>query len=98
VTTWVPGLDGVEDRLQRGIRVADIGCRHGAATTLMAQAYPGSTFVGSDSFAPSIASARDRASRAGLEGRVSFEVASAQTFEGGPYELSDMLRCSARLR
>ncbi len=87
VATWVPALDGVEELLHQGIRVADVGCRHGAATTLMAEAYPASTFVGSDSFPSSIASARERAGRAGLGDRVSFEVASAQTFEGGPYEL-----------
>src|SRR3981081_819088 len=39
-TSWIPALDGVEDTLRRGGRVADIGCGHGASTILMAQAYP----------------------------------------------------------
>ena len=33
---------------ERGARVADVGCGHGASTILMAQAFPSSTFVGFD--------------------------------------------------
>lgn len=87
VTSWLPALEGVEARLQAGARVADIGCGHGASTVLMAEAYPQSTFVGSDYHDESITQARLRADAAGLNGRISFEVASAQTFTGGPYDL-----------
>ena len=38
--------------------VADIGCGHGSSTILMAQAFPNSTFVGSDYHAGSIETAR----------------------------------------
>ena len=41
VAGWLPALDGVEDRLGAGGRVADIGCGHGASTALMAQRLPG---------------------------------------------------------
>jgi hypothetical protein len=34
---WLPALDGVVEKLQRGGRVADVGCGHGASTILMAQ-------------------------------------------------------------
>src|SRR5215470_17852681 len=44
VNSWIPALDGVEEKLKRGARVADVGCGHGASTILMAQAYPNSTF------------------------------------------------------
>jgi ubiquinone/menaquinone biosynthesis C-methylase UbiE len=87
VSAWLPALDGVEDKLRRGIRVADVGCGHGASTVLMARAYPRSTFTGSDYHAGSIDEARKRAAEAGLDGQVRFETASAQTFEGGPYDL-----------
>jgi SAM-dependent methyltransferase len=87
VPAWLPALDGVEDKLRRGIRVADVGCGHGASTVLMARAYPRSTFTGSDYHADSIDEARKRAAEAGLNGHVRFETASAQTFEGGPYGL-----------
>jgi len=87
VDGWLPALDGVVDKLERGITVADIGCGHGASTILMAQAFPRSTFVGSDYHAESIAEARQRADAAGVSDRVSFEVAPAQGFSGTGYDL-----------
>ena len=39
ITSWLPALDGVAGKLQRGARVADVGYGHGASTVLMAQAY-----------------------------------------------------------
>jgi SAM-dependent methyltransferase len=93
VTSWLPALDGVEAKLRSGARVADIGCGHGASTTLMAQAYPSSTFAGSDYHSESVSQARDRAAAAGLDGQVTFEVASAQTFGGGPYDLVTSFDC-----
>jgi SAM-dependent methyltransferase len=87
VPSWIPALDGVEARLQQGIRVADVACGHGASTIVLAQAYPASTFVGSDYHAPSVDAARKAASEAGVADRVTFEVQSAQGFSGGPFDL-----------
>lgn len=86
-TAWIPALDGVEARLRAGASVADVGCGHGASTIVMALAYPRSTFVGFDLHAESIAIARQRAKAAGVDGRVSFEVASAAAISGGDYDL-----------
>jgi 2-polyprenyl-3-methyl-5-hydroxy-6-metoxy-1,4-benzoquinol methylase len=86
-SAWLPALDGVAERLDTGIRVADIGCGHGASTILMAQAYPNSTFTGSDYHEGSIDAARRAAERAGVADRVTFEVARAKDFGGGPYDL-----------
>ena len=61
VSAWIPALEGVEEKLRRGARVADVGCGFGASTVLMAQAYPNSTFIGFDFHEPSIAQARARA-------------------------------------
>ncbi len=93
VGSWLPALDGVVGKLQRGARVADVGCGHGASTVLMASAFPQSTFVGSDYHDDSIAAARKRAADAGTADRVNFEVASAQTFSGGPFDLVTMFDC-----
>jgi SAM-dependent methyltransferase len=76
VTTWLPALDGVVDRLHRGARVADVGCGHGASTVLMAEAFPASTFVGYDYHDASIAAARVAGDHAGLR-NVRFDVAAA---------------------
>ncbi|MEO8210484.1 MAG: SAM-dependent methyltransferase, partial [bacterium] len=32
IQNWIPALDGVKEKLEKGINVADIGCGHGAST------------------------------------------------------------------
>jgi SAM-dependent methyltransferase len=90
---WLPALDGVVAKLERGALVADVGCGHGASTILMAQAFPNSTFVGSDYHDGSIGTARRRAEDAGVANRVSFEVASATAYRGTDYDLVTMFDC-----
>lgn len=87
VPAWLPALDGVVAKLERGARVADVGCGYGASTVLMAQAFPRSTFVGSDYHPESIATATTRARDAGVSDRVRFEVAPATAFGGAGYDL-----------
>jgi SAM-dependent methyltransferase len=87
INAWLPALDGVVTKLRDGARVADIGCGHGASTILMATEYPRSTVIGSDYHPESVAAAHKRAAAERLDGRVRFEVASAQTFTGGPFDL-----------
>jgi SAM-dependent methyltransferase len=93
VSSWIPALDGVQAKLERGGRVADVGCGHGASTILMAQAFPNSEFIGFDYHGPSIEHAHQAAVDAGLDDRVRFEVASAKEYPGGPYELVAMFDC-----
>jgi len=92
IDSWIPALDGVAAKLERGARVADIGCGHGASTILMAQAYPRSTFVGFDYHTASIERARQRAAAAGVADRVKFEVATAKTYPG-TYDLVTCFDC-----
>ena len=93
VPAWIPALDGVQAKLEAGARVADVGCGHGASTILLAQAYPNSTFVGSDYHEGSIEAARKQAADVGVADRVSFEVASAQGFTGTDYDLVAIFDC-----
>jgi SAM-dependent methyltransferase len=93
VSSWLPALDGVVPKLEKGAKVADVGCGHGASTVVMAQAYPKSTFVGFDYHPPSIATARQRASEAGVGQRVSFEEASAKSFGGKDFDLICFFDC-----
>ncbi len=79
---WIPALEGVEAKLGRGARVADVGCGHGASVVVMAGAYPSSRFWGFDYHEPSIRTARERAAEAGVAERTSFEVASAKDYPG----------------
>ena len=93
VQEWIPALDGVQHKLERGARVADVGCGHGASTIILAQAFPKSTFVGFDYHAPSIDTAREQADRAGVAGRVTFETAPAKGYPGGDYDLVAVFDC-----
>jgi SAM-dependent methyltransferase len=90
---WLPALDGVVGKLEAGALVADIGCGHGSSTILMAQAFPESTFVGSDYHEGSIQTARQRAQSAGVADRVRFEVAPAAAYSGSGYDLVTMFDC-----
>jgi 2-polyprenyl-3-methyl-5-hydroxy-6-metoxy-1,4-benzoquinol methylase len=89
---WIPALDGVEDKLKAGARVADVGCGHGAAIVAMADVYPESRFWGFDYHAPSIETARDRAREGGVASRATFEVASAKSYPG-TYDLICFFDC-----
>jgi SAM-dependent methyltransferase len=93
ISSWIPALQGVEERLKTGARVADIGCGHGASTILMAQAYPASHFFGFDYHGPSIEQARAAAKEAGVEDRVTFKQSPAAEFPANGYDLVAMFDC-----
>ncbi|MCU4180888.1 class I SAM-dependent methyltransferase [Bosea sp. BH3] len=90
---WIPALDGVQTKLERGATVADVGCGHGASTILMAKAYPQSRFYGFDYHGPSIERAREEAQKAGVGDRIVFEQASAKDFPEQKYDLVTMFDC-----
>ena len=93
IPSWIPALDGVEDKLRADATVADIGCGLGASTILLAQEYQNSRFTGSDYHDGSIEMARKHAGEQGVADRVSFEVASASTFSGTGYDLAATFDC-----
>jgi len=93
VSEWIPRLEGVESRLRAGANAADVGCGHGASTILMAQTYTASRFVGFDYHEASIATARRRASEAGVADRVRFEVASAKDYPQEGFDLVTFFDC-----
>lgn len=94
LTSWIPALDGVEEKLVRGAMVADVGCGHGASTILMARAYPKSRFYGFDYHSGSIEYARHVAGRDGLLDQITFEVASSKSYPvNGGYDLVTFFDC-----
>src|SRR5690606_38511443 len=72
VAHWLPALEGVVEKLERGVTVADVGCGHGYSTILMAQAFPRSRFFGFDMHLDSIEMAKQNAINAGVAERVTF--------------------------
>jgi cyclopropane fatty-acyl-phospholipid synthase-like methyltransferase len=75
----------VVEKLERGGRVADVGCGHGASTAMIAEAFPEAEVVGFDFHAESIAHANDLARAKGLA-NLRFEVADATSYAGS-YDL-----------
>jgi SAM-dependent methyltransferase len=93
VSTWIPSMDDVKEKLEAGARVADVGCGKGASTILMAKAFPNSKFFGFDYHPQSIEAAREIAQREGVSDRVTFAVAGAKDFPGKNYEFVTFFDC-----
>src|SRR6202046_2873898 len=93
ITSWIPALDGVKEKLARGAKVADVGCGKGASTILMAKAFPKSEFHGFDYHDKSIELARTSAKQEGVADRVSFNIAAAKEFPGSDYDFVSVFDC-----
>jgi SAM-dependent methyltransferase len=74
---WLPLLPELRERLESGVRWADVGCGAGRAVIRLAQAFPRSSFAGFDVFPAQVERARAAAASAGVADRVSFDVADA---------------------
>src|SRR5215469_17524152 len=81
---WIPALDGVQQKLRTGTRVADVGCGHGVSTLIMAKAFPESQFCGFDLHPASIEAANRHAKEQQIT-NVHFSIASAKDFPGTDY-------------
>jgi len=99
VSSWIPSLDGAEEKLKQGAKVADIGCGYGISTILMAKAYPNSKFYGFDNHGPSIEQAKDQVRKeeekeGGRIGNVEFSSISANDQSiGNDYDLITFFDC-----
>jgi SAM-dependent methyltransferase len=93
VNDWLPALDGVVEKLQRGARVADVGCGHGWSTVLMAKAFPRSQFIGYDFHPGSIEEARAHAETHAVSANTSFEVGLAKDYPGTDFDLVTCFDC-----
>ena len=92
IQSWIPALDGVEEKLKAGARVADVGCGFGHSTLLLAETFPNSHFYGFDFHEPSIAHAQELAKENGLS-NVTFQTAKAKDFPGESYDLVTFFDC-----
>ena len=78
----LPLVDGLVERLESGIDVADVGCGSGHAINLMAERFPRSRFVGYDFSEEGIAAARAESASRGSK-NAEFQVRDAAGL-GGP--------------
>lgn len=93
-----PSLEGVQEKLNLGAKVADIGCGYGISTILMAKAFPNSKFHGFDNHIPSIEEAKDQLKKeekaVGKIGNVEFSAVSADDESiGNNYDLITFFDC-----
>ncbi|CUX05124.1 Methyltransferase [Agrobacterium fabacearum S56] len=93
VQSWLPALHGVEDKLVKGARVADVGCGVGFSTILMAEAYPNASFTGYDFHEPSIEEANKHARSHGVDDRVKFVAATAKDIKDTDFDLITSFDC-----
>lgn len=90
ISTWLPSLENVMEKLALGGSVVDIGCGHGASTLLMARSFPKSLFLGCDAHEESIHLARQRLKESGLRNLI-FQQCEAQVVPPGNYDLAVFL-------
>jgi SAM-dependent methyltransferase len=93
VASWLPALEGVVAKLERGATVADVGCGHGISTAIMAKAFPKSNFIGYDFHPSSVEAARAHAEEHGVSANARFEVATAQDFPAKDLDLVTFFDC-----
>ncbi len=102
---WLPSMPQVVEALEKGIRVADVGCGSGTAAITLAKGYPKCTVIGYDLDGPSIEAARAQAEAAGVAG-VRFEKVAAESIPtDSPFDfvmsfdtIHDMVNPRAALR
>ncbi|MDN5845102.1 MAG: class I SAM-dependent methyltransferase [Candidatus Nitrosocosmicus sp.] len=93
IQSWIPSLDGIEQKLHEGARVADIGCGYGVSTILMAKAFPNSHFFGFDNHTPSIETAKEGAKKEGVVENLEFRSVSANESIGNDYDFITFFDC-----
>jgi len=67
IPDFVVSAEGLTERLEAGVDVADVGCGGGQALCILAAAFPASRFVGYDIDDRALAIARERAEEQGLD-------------------------------
>ncbi len=86
IEVTLPLVEGLVDRLREGIDVVDVGCGHGHAANLIADAFPASRVTGIDISEQGIAAAQAEAERLRL-GNARFELRDALSLEPVTYDL-----------
>ncbi|WP_148687178.1 class I SAM-dependent methyltransferase [Candidatus Nitrosocosmicus hydrocola] len=91
--SWIPSLEGIEEKLKKGVKVADIGCGFGISTLIMARQYPNSFFYGYDNHVPSIEAATMNAKNENLLKNSEFLAVSANEPIGKDFDFITFFDC-----
>jgi SAM-dependent methyltransferase len=91
--SWIPSLEGIEEKLKKGVKVADIGCGFGISTLIMARQYPNSFFYGYDNHVPSIEAAIMNAKNENLQKNSEFLALSANEPIGKDFDFITFFDC-----
>jgi 2-polyprenyl-3-methyl-5-hydroxy-6-metoxy-1,4-benzoquinol methylase len=86
VKVVIPLVEGIPEKLEGGIEVADVGCGAGHAVNLMAQAFPNSQFHGFDFSEEAVEMGRIEARSMGLSNAVFQALDVAQLDEPGRFD------------
>ena len=76
---WIPAVPHIHQKLEQGSEAAEVGCGAGQCLIPVALAFPKSRFSGYDVDAHSLERAREKARRAGIGDRLSFEQIAAES-------------------
>ena len=91
---WIPAVPGLVERLERGARVADVGCGGGRALISVASRYVSCRCTGYDLDPTSLERARVAAAQRGLADRVAFELRAAEDLpQDTAYDLIMAFNC-----
>jgi SAM-dependent methyltransferase len=88
ISNWISSLDGVQEKLESGATIADIGCGHGSTSVLMAETFPNSKIFGYDIHGPSIDDARNKAIAAGVDNLVFVQSDASKIPSNGGYDFA----------
>ncbi len=80
---WIPAVPDIQQTLEHGGEAAEVGCGAGQCLIPVAAAFPTARFRGYDVDAASLERAREKAKRAGIGDRLSFEQIAAESL---PFE------------
>lgn len=93
VNEWLAKVPGLNNKLDKGGAIADVGCGCGQSTVAMAKAFPKSQVVGIDYHGPSIERAKQLATSHGLSNVEFVQAAADQIPNSRKYDLICSFDC-----
>jgi ubiquinone/menaquinone biosynthesis C-methylase UbiE len=93
IPTVIPALDGLQEKLSSGIRVADIGCGSGGAALLLGSTFPKSVIDGFDISKFALKRAEERKSESGARNVSFFDPRENPIADDNSYDLICTFDC-----